>query len=146
MAGKMKQYITNSDIYSTEEKNKPRQSRNTTFFLRKDNAHSNHKRPLSPNYCQTQANCKDRSHCSDSCTVRSLISPGMNISQSLSHSACVQQLVNFFPDTSSCISCHNMQSSFVLPMCTSRTSLAPTLQNQQFQQLMTTALQNHKTF
>lgn len=32
MAGKMKQYITNSDIYSTEEKNNLRQNRNTTFF------------------------------------------------------------------------------------------------------------------
>lgn len=32
MAGKMKQCISNSDIYRTEEKNNHRQSRNTTLF------------------------------------------------------------------------------------------------------------------
>lgn len=59
MAGKMKQYINSNDIYSTEEKNKPRQSRNKILCLRTDNAHNGHKRPLSPNYCSIQANCKD---------------------------------------------------------------------------------------
>lgn len=51
VASKMKQYITSSDKQSAEEENNPRQSWNTTSVRKKDNAHNEHSRPFSPNYC-----------------------------------------------------------------------------------------------